>query len=435
MKVSRCVAAALAWTLVFSGCADDRSAPLAPDSPGPPADPADDGGGVRWDPLNPIMLWPPDTDDFVVQVEPGTTSQEIQEIATELGLTVLDVFPFRNGQVVLYDGPSSTIPPFADYDFVETYGPNAEVDINAEGISLTIGFIGNYWIIEGGEEEEVSILDQPAFATLNLGVVHEIATGVGVKIGVIDTGADDQHPGLFGHVDQLPPNSNMLSTECPKNLIDDDNDGATDEGWGHGTFVSGEIAVIAPGATIVPVRVLNSEGYGSMVDVLHGIELAVEQGCTIINLSLCLSQTSSQFSDVLAKLKQEGIAVVAAAGNAGSHLPLFPGTSPHAFGVAAVDPTDTIAQWSGGGFRIDLGTSGVNVYSAYPGGATGATAQASGTSMAAPIISSAIALAVEAHGMTPLQAIAHLRQKARPIHPAAATSSGVLALRQSMDYP
>ncbi len=417
----RPVALAFALTFAHTGCGDDPSTPSAPDSSGPlPA-----GGGLRWDPLDPIMLWPPSNDDFVVQVGPFTSAEQIEQIATDLGLEVKTIFPFGDGQIVLYDGPDEEIPPFADYAFVKTYSPNIELDINAEGISLTIGFIGWEWLEEG-------IRGQNAFETLQLEVVHEVATGEGVKIGVIDTGANGQHPGLAGHVEVLPPGSDMRSGECPKNYLDDDNDGYTDEGWGHGTFVAGEIAICAPGATIVPVRVLNSEGYGSLVDVIHGIELAVAQGCTIINLSLCLSGTSSQFTAIMQELKQNGIAVVAAAGNAGGHAPLFPGTSPHAFGVAAVDDTDTLAWFSGGGNRIDLGAPGIDVYSAW---VEGGTAKAMGTSMAAPIISSAIALAMEAHGMTPLGAIAHLRLKARPIHPAPATNSGVLALRQSMDYP
>jgi subtilisin family serine protease len=254
--------------------------------------------------------------------------------------------------------------------------------------------------------------------------VHAVATGAGVKIGVIDTGAEFTHPALVGHLESLPSGLELTSEETCDG-IDNDGDGTPDEACGHGTFVSAEVAMCAPGATIVPVRVLNSDGVGSMIDVLHGIRLAVDAGCEVINLSLCLSETSEQFNDVLDELDGLNVAVVAAAGNAGMRHPLFPGTSPYLLGVGATGNDDHIATFSGAGWRIDLAAPGVSVQSAMFGGNTG---NASGTSMAVPIVSSAIALVMERRGISAFAAASHLRAHTRPIIPATATQFGCLEL-------
>ena len=389
------------------GCSERAESPM-PGAAGPEQS--------IYDPINPV-LHPPDENQFVVEF---TTSANVGDIAGDLNLTIVDQYEVNDRQLVLFQGNGVVqVEDFeADYaSAVKSAGVNEEADINANSGSLTIGFVGGGWDSE-------TILGQDAFANLNLPLVHQSATGAGVKIGVVDTGADISHEALVGHLELLPPGLGLTSDETCDG-IDNDGDLVIDEACGHGTFVSAEIAMCAPDATILPVRVLNSDGVGSMVDVLLGIHLAAEAGCQVINLSLCLTDYSAQFSAVLEELENLDYALIAAAGNAGTRNPLFPGASPHLLGVAATDNTDHIMSWSGGGYRVDLGAPGLNVLSAYFGGGIG---EASGSSMATPLVSSAVALVMEKWNLSAIDAANHVRQTTRPIYPANTTQYGCLDL-------
>jgi subtilisin family serine protease len=358
-------------------------------------------------------LHAPDTGKFVVEVSPGT---DIAPIVDALGVTVIGAEEFSTNAIVLLQG-SPTLSPddFESFSGVQSAGRNDAADVFAESSSLVIGFVDWGWSDSSGS-------GQDAFAGLDLGTAHGLATGAGVRIGVVDTGADPSHPLLSSRLDLLPAGT-MESVETCDGL-DDDGDGEIDEGCSHGTFVAGELAICSPGATIVPCRALNSDGVGSVVDIIRGMLVLADDGCQVLNLSLSLSDADGQFEKVLQELHARGIVVVASAGNAGLSHPLFPGTSPHVVGAAAVDPSGTIASFSGGGPQIDLGAPGVGVTSAFLGGGTGV---ASGSSMAAPVVAATIALVMEELELSPIAAAIHTRTYTGAIAPSEATALGTVS--------
>jgi subtilisin family serine protease len=189
----------------------------------------------------------------------------------------------------------------------------------------------------------------------------------------------------------------LFSTEMG-NRIDDDDDDLIDEAFGHGTHVAGIVHTVAPRAILLPIRVLNDDGVGSLWDLILGLQLAHEYGATVVNLSLSLSGYSEFFEHALSKLDQAGISLVGAAGNHGWQDPVYPATSPLVLGVAALDTVEAVAAFSGAGPLISVAAPGTSVMSSYPGDLmVGGT----GTSMATPIVSGTIAIVRECGNSAP----------------------------------
>lgn len=201
-----------------------------------------------------------------------------------------------------------------------------------------------------------------------------------VKIAVVDTGADLNHPDLSG---RLAKGYNVLAKNSHP---DDDN--------GHGTHVAGIIAAVTnngegvAGITwfnpIMPVKVMNAEGIGGSLDVAEGIRWAADHGADVINLSLGNYQSSLVLEDAIRYALDKDIVVVAAAGNDNTNQPSFPAALPGVISVAAVDWKGKRAPFSNYGDHIDIAAPGVYIPSTFT---DGQYASLTGTSMAAPHVS------------------------------------------------
>lgn len=370
---------------------------------------------VAWGPGDGTMspapfLIPPSLEQAVVRISDNVSPEDL---ADDFGLDVVHVEDTSEGLLVLFDVPVDfDLEALRDAVGVEAADTNQRVDL-VEAQTLVIGFFEGEW-------SSGTVSGQSAFACLSLPSVHAVATGKGVQVAVLDTGADLSHPHLVSSVIPLTEESGMSSEENADG-IDDDLDGLIDEAYGHGTHVAGTVVTVAPGAKVTPIRVLNADGIGSLWDVIRGMELAVELGVSVINLSLTLSQPTESMDKALEVCRDNGIMVVAAAGNYGNSDPRYPATSTLAIGVAAVDESDELTAFSGSGSLISLAAPGVGVLSSYPGGEIW---YATGTSMAAPIASGCMALIIEGFQCTPLQAARALRLNPAPITPAFAVEAG-----------
>src|SRR5262249_14339001 len=148
-----------------------------------------------------------------------------------------------------------------------------------------------------------------------------------------------------------------------------DGDGYIDEARGHGTFVAGEVSVVAPDAKLLIVRVLDSEGRGDMMNVARGIRWAVANGARVVNMSLGGYTKSDAGELAPTEVSNAGVACIAAAGNDGGPIPAeYPATSHYATSVAAIDVNDVLATFSSYGDFVDLCAPGVNVRSAFTNG-------------------------------------------------------------------
>ncbi len=260
-----------------------------------------------------------------------------------------------------------------------------------------------------------------------------------IVVAVLDSGVDINHP-------DLKDNIFLNTNEVPGDGVDNDNNGYIDDyyGWDfirqnpnpkpkfdepftpgaihHGTVVTGIIAArgnnnlgvvgLAWRIKVMPLRVLNSEGIGSVEAVIKAVNYAVVNRAMIINLSFVGSNRSEFLAQALKQAWQAGLFIVAATGNDTSGQtanldlqPAYPACldvgdpENYIFTVAAVTQDDKRAIFSNYGTRcVDLAAPGSRVFGLlvyqpdrqgfgeYYGGYW------SGTSLAAPLVSATAAL-------------------------------------------
>ena len=209
-----------------------------------------------------------------------------------------------------------------------------------------------------------------------------ISTGDGVKIGVIDTGIDLNHPDLAANV--VGGKSFVSRSKGYK----DDN--------GHGTHVAGTIAAlnnnigvvgVAPEAWLYGVKVLDRKGSGWMSDVIAGIDWSAANGMQVITMSLG-GGGSSSLQAAVDNAYNQGIVIVAAAGNNAGAVG-YPAAYESVIAVTATDSSNHLAYFSSRGPEAELAAPGVSIYSTYKGGVYSTL---SGTSMATPHVTGTVAL-------------------------------------------
>ncbi|MDX2007577.1 MAG: S8 family serine peptidase [Meiothermus sp.] len=248
----------------------------------------------------------------------------------------------------------------------------------------------NAWASGSSSIPVIPPSNRPAFLQIKLPQAHALARdyGSGIKVAVIDTGLDLAHPMFTG---RLAPSSQW------KDYVDGDSnpqDVPGDKGYGHGTAVAGLILQVAPRATILPIRVLGSDGSGNVDNVVAAIDWARQQGAQIINLSLGTDVNVSALRTQISYVNGLGVYVVAAAGNRGGSLD-FPAAnatnSDRLISVGSVDGNGNRSSFSNSGTALEFMAPGENIVTAYP---ESRVATVRGTSFAAPLVSGILALAM-----------------------------------------
>jgi thermitase len=377
-------------------------------------------------------------DQVIVRFEPALSSGERAAIRHEAGTTLERALPVRGMQVLDVEPGRSAAA--AEQALEREKGVRYAEPNFTRRLFLRPNdpFFPQLW----GMENTGQIIDPPDSGPL-LGLpdadtdaadAWDVAAGAGVVVAVVDSGIDTGHPDLAPNAWRNPGES---GSGRETNGVDDDGNGIADDwqGWdfvgadsdpadptGHGTHVAGIIgarrnnalgvAGVTDGSPLMPLRVFNFLGFGSVDDAISAYLYAAGEGAKVVNLSFGSPQPSQAERDVIAS--RPGVLFVAASGNGGSDeigddndlAPEYPCaySLPNLVCVAASDSRDGLATFSNFGARsVGLGAPGVDILSTVP---AGGYEWHDGTSMAAPHVSGAAALLWAAAPSAPASAIA-----------------------------
>jgi serine protease AprX len=274
------------------------------------------------------------------------------------------------------------------------------------------------------DEVEMIWYDEPVHTMLDVSVPligtpqvwQQGITGSGIKVAIVDTGIDPNHPDFANRIAQMK---------------DFTGQGPADN-HGHGTHVAGIIGGtgassggkyrgVAPECQYYTAKVLRGDGSGSTSDVMAGVEWAVQQGAQVINLSLG-SDGACDGTDALSVLCDaavgQGVVMCIAAGNAGPGASTVgsPGCAKSVITIGATTKSDQVASFSSRGptsdgrVKPDVCFPGANIVACRAAGTAMGTpvnqfyTSASGTSMATPHAAGTCALLLQAKpGLSPQQ--------------------------------
>ena len=356
--------------------------------------------------------------EILVGFEPGVTRAAQLEVLSRLGADPRERFrPIRAFRASVPAAERGEIIAALERDPRVRYAErNVRFRISAEPDDPSFGEL---WGLDNSGQPVNGGFTGTPDADVDAPEAWDVTTGSSeVIVGVIDTGVDYSHPDLAANI-WLNEGENCAG--CRNDGVDNDGNGYVDDwrGWdflnddnnpfddnGHGTHVAGTIGAAGDNGTgvtgvnwnvrIIPLKFLSANGSGDASDAVRALLYATAMGATVTNNSYGGDGYSQAFADAIAAADAQGSVFVAAAGNSFANndaSPSYPSSYelPNVISVAATDQNDARAWFSNYGRRsVDLGAPGTNILSTQPGAAY---AYLDGTSMAAPHVAGAVALA------------------------------------------
>ena len=261
-------------------------------------------------------------------------------------------------------------------------------------------------------------VSQPAVGIIRLTKAQNYfhTSGKGV-VAVIDTGVDPNHPVLhrvlvpgYDFTRNQQGGSELRDLTNPGNIGQNgspyqvnesamavlDGDGCNllshtkYKGFGHGTMVSGIVHLVAPTASIMPLKAFHADGSGNLSDILRAIYYGVANGANTINMSFDISTYSAELDKANQYAAQQGVVSVASVGNDGKAVMVYPAGLQNVMGIASTTNNDTVSSFSNYGQPpVWVGSPGEGIVTTYP---FATYAAGWGTSFSAPFVSGTAAL-------------------------------------------
>ena len=282
-----------------------------------------------------------------------------------------------------------------------------------------------------GSQVRSAYIQQTATNLLELSAARQITTGAGI-VAVIDTGVDPFHPALAGALVQgydftrnqaTVPNelqdldpvnfsamaNSSVASETTKTqplqlqgstvaILDQSTvailDGATlPLTFGHGTMTAGLIHLVAPTASIMPLKAFNADGSANLSDIVRAIYFAVDHGARVINMSFDIEIPSAQLRNAIDYANENRVICVAAAGNDGEQEIVYPAILSKVIGVGSTDNSDQRSSFSNYGTNsVFMAAPGEGLITTFPGSNY---AGVWGTSFSTALVSGTVAALVQ----------------------------------------
>lgn len=333
------------------------------------------------------------TGQIIVHFKPGVTDAEITAVLNQYNASIKGKIPGINSTVVsVQPGQENSVRQALSTNPIVKY---SEPDYIQHVLMVPNDqFFANQWDLANTGQTIQGNKGTPN-ADIHAEQGWDVSQGAGVKVAIIDTGIDLSHPDLASKVVA----QKIIVTTSINDM------------FGHGTHVAGIIAAdtnngtgvagVCPQCQLIIIKAMDDNGLGQTSNLATAITWAADNGAKVINMSEGGGQFSQTQADAVAYAWGKGAVIVGAAGNTNTNQQFYPAADPTVVSVAAVDNMDKKASFSNFGSWVNVAAPGESIFSTLPTHAYVMQTKEklnlnydylSGTSMAAPVVSGAVAL-------------------------------------------
>ncbi|HVH88378.1 MAG TPA: S8 family serine peptidase [Terriglobales bacterium] len=303
---------------------------------------------------------------------------------------------------------------------------DAEIDQTVSTLGATVGAIPSYLTDEklvqyyGAQVWEGYVVQTPNQIVRTEKTLSRFnVTGKGVTVALIDTGVDPTNNVLKSHLvygydftrnasggsemgDITQSTAGVIDGSAQPAQLNQSTAGVIDQGhaqvinqpqysaFGHGTMTAGIVHLVAPNASLMPLKAFNANGIGYASDVLRAIYYAVNHKAKVISMSFEFTGPSLELATAITYATAKSVICVASAGNDASVAIVYPSGLPNVIDVASTSNTNTPSSFSNYGTPpVWISAPGEAVMTTYP---FGTYAVGWGTSFSAPFVSGTVAL-------------------------------------------
>ncbi|MFZ5828342.1 MAG: S8 family serine peptidase [Bacillota bacterium] len=324
--------------------------------------------------------------EYLIRFTPGLSAAGRAQIAEELGAQIIDQIKPLDAHLIAFPALK------AKHNSQERARILAALKENPNVLYVEPNFI--YQAV--GTPNDPGVTQQWAWGKIQAYAAWDVAQGSSsTVIAIVDTGIQLNHPDLDA---KIVPGYDFVS-----------GDSQADDGHGHGTHVGGSAAAetnnatggagTCPGCSLMPVRVLDNNGSGTLANVANGITWAADRGAKVINLSLGASTGATTLENAINYAWNRGAFLACAAGNSNTSSPSYPAYYENCFAVASTNSSDARSYFSNYGNWVEAAAPGEGIYSTW---LNGGYHTISGTSMATPHVAGLAGL-LASQGLTNTQ--------------------------------